>query len=431
MMAFCDTSALLMKNLDELFETYGVLTVSDVTVRELEELKYKYREDPLRSYRVRKALHLIHENHILVYSNAIKLTTSFILRGLPKNNDSKIICHALDWSLYQKAIMKKSTTHPLNRVFITADLAQSILVEKLCEKHKRFNGLTVCWLEVTENKEENKINYLGFSESDCYSNHFEAAISHVNQNDMVKYVNEYFKMGLVDTDEIRIYKRISPTELVPIEYKDVRSRFMGNISPRNDEQKMLFDLLQNDKIKVKLALGNFGTGKSFVMLAHAIDMVQRGKFDHIVFIRNNIQLKDTRELGSLPGTELEKIFPFLMPIADHVGGVEGLENLIDTGIIEPVHLGFLRGRDLQRTIIFCDECENLTKQHVQLILGRCSEGSQVWFAGDLKQTDNIVFEKNSGIIAMMRCLVGNKLFGMVKLIKSERGEVAQLADLMD
>ena len=50
-----------------------------------------------------------------------------------------------------------------------------------------------------------------------------------------------------------------------------------------------------------------------------------------------------------------------MPIADHVGGVDGLLSLIDDHIIEPVHLGFIRGRDFKRAIIFCDECENLTK----------------------------------------------------------------------
>ena len=97
------------------------------------------------------------------------------------------------------------------------------------------------------------------------------------------------------------------------------------------------------------------------MLAHAIDMVQRGKFDKIIFIRNNIQVKDTKDIGSLPGSMLDKLFQYLMPIADHVGGVDGLLSLIDDHIIEPVHLGFIRGRDFKRAIIFRDECENLTK----------------------------------------------------------------------
>lgn len=133
----------------------------------------------------------------------------------------------------------------------------------------------------------------------------------------------------------------------------------------------------------------------------------------------------------MPGSELEKLWAYLMPLADHVGGEDALNELIDTGIIEPVHLGFLRGRDLRRSIIFCDECENLTKQHVQLILGRCAEGSEVWFAGDLHQTDHINFERNNGLLKLIHSLRGNPLFAMVKLSKSERGEVSKLADLLD
>jgi len=206
---------------------------------------------------------------------------------------------------------------------------------------------------------------------------------------------------------------------------------MGDIKPLDAEQKMLFDMLQNKDIKVQMILGSFGCGKSFLALAHAIDFVQRGYYDGIVFVRNNYTLKDTRDIGALPGTELEKIYPFLMPIADHVGGPMALDQMIEDAIIEPVHLGFLRGRDIQRKIIFCDECENMTKQQMQLLIGRISKGSQLWLIGDRKQTDSAVFEKNSGIQAVANSLAGDPLFGMVKLIQSHRSDAAKLADKLD
>lgn len=173
------------------------------------------------------------------------------------------------------------------------------------------------------------------------------------------------------------------------------------------------------------------THNTFSLLAHALELVRRGKFDKIVFIRNNIQVKDSKDVGSLPGELNNKLLPYLMPVADHVGGEEGLVRLIEDNIIEPVHLGFLRGRDFQRTLIFCDECENLTKQHVQLILGRVGKGSEVWFAGDARQKDAKAFEENNGMAMLMARLVGNPLFGTVTLVKSERSEVAQLADELD
>lgn len=133
----------------------------------------------------------------------------------------------------------------------------------------------------------------------------------------------------------------------------------------------------------------------------------------------------------MPGDAISKVFPFLMPIADHVGGILTLEDMLEQDVIEPIHLGFLRGRDIQNSIIFVDEAENLTREHIQLLLGRVSRGSELWIAGDMKQTDHRNFEKNSGLRALVRELKGNKLFGMVKLLRSERSETARLADLLD
>ena len=73
----------------------------------------------------------------------------------------------------------------------------------------------------------------------------------------------------------------------------------------------------------------------------------------------------------------------------------------------------------------------MTRQHIQLLIGRVSSRSELWLAGDLKQTDSINFEKNSGIQALINGLAGDPLFGMVKLLKSERSAVAALADKLD
>lgn len=132
----------------------------------------------------------------------------------------------------------------------------------------------------------------------------------------------------------------------------------------------------------------------------------------------------------MPGNELEKLTPFIQQIADHVGQMT-LDDMLEQNILEPIHLGFMRGRDIKDSIIFCDEVENMTKQHIQLLIGRVSTGSELWLAGDLKQTDSLNFEKNSGIKAIIQGLENDPLFGMVKLIKSERSAVASLADKLD
>lgn len=133
----------------------------------------------------------------------------------------------------------------------------------------------------------------------------------------------------------------------------------------------------------------------------------------------------------MPGDVLSKIFPYVMPLADHVGGVDGIEMLMRQGKLEVQHLGFIRGRDIKNSIILCSEAENLTKQHVQLLIGRVGEGSNLWLDGDFKQVDSKVFEENSGLNIAIEKLKGNKLFGFIHLEKSERSETAALADLLD
>lgn len=205
----------------------------------------------------------------------------------------------------------------------------------------------------------------------------------------------------------------------------------GEIKPRNPEQYCAMDLLLRKEIPVKLITGKFGSGKSLLCITAALQAVQRGEFEKIIFVRNNVQVKDTDALGALPGSVMEKTLPYVMPFADHCGGVDGVQMLIEQGKLEVIPLGFLRGRSIRNAILYSMESENLTKEHIQLIMGRIDEGSQLWMDGDLKQRDRQIFEKSAGLELMVERLKGNPLFGYVHLIKSERSKVAQLCDLMD
>ena len=216
-----------------------------------------------------------------------------------------------------------------------------------------------------------------------------------------------------------------------LSYKTINNSFVSKIKPRNPQQICAFDLLQDKNTTIKILTGRFGSGKTFLMVANALQLLYENKFDRIVWVRNNVNVKDTKDLGALPGTEFEKLLPFVMPLADHVGGVDGIEMLIRQGKLEVQHLGFIRGRDIKNSIIICSEAENLTKQHVQLLIGRVGEGSNLWLDGDFKQTDAKVFEDNNGLNIAIDKLKGHPLFGYVHLEKSERSETSALADLLD
>lgn len=220
-------------------------------------------------------------------------------------------------------------------------------------------------------------------------------------------------------------------EFRKVYYKTISNDYMGEIKPRNLQQEFFFDMLQDKRTKIKVVTGRFGTGKSMGMIAQALTALQKGIFQKIVYIRNNINAKDTTELGAIPGTQIEKLKPYLMVLSDHLGGEDALDSYIESGRIEPIHLGFLRGRDLRNSLIYITEAQNLTKSQMQLLIGRVGEGSELWIDGDEKQTDKKVFEDNNGLRALVEKLKGNEYFGYINLVKSERSAVASLADLLD
>lgn len=220
-------------------------------------------------------------------------------------------------------------------------------------------------------------------------------------------------------------------EYRPLKFKPIDTYQLGQLRSRNLEQDFAFDLLQNSNIAIKILAGTYGSGKSLLMIAHALDLLEKEKIDKIVFIRNNIELKDTTPLGALPGTMVEKMIPWAGNIGDHLGGMDAVKTLLEKNQLEIAPLGYLRGRDFKNSIIFCDEAENLTTHQCQLLIGRIGEGSQLWFAGDRRQTDKTIFEKDSGMEKMVERLSGKELFGYVYLPRSERSRASAYADLLD
>ena len=259
---------------------------------------------------------------------------------------------------------------------------------------------------------------------------WEAIYSESTKNIFDCLENEYVYIVSPSTEYYDILKW-TDGKYKKLAYKTINNNFVDKIKPRNIQQQMAFDLLQSKTETIKVITGRFGSGKTFLMVANALQAIHDNKFEKIVWVRNNVGVKDTKDIGALPGNTIDKIFPYVMPLADHVGGVDGIEMLMRQGKLEVQHLGFIRGRDIKNSIILCSEAENLTKQHVQLLIGRVGEGSSLWLDGDFKQVDSKIFEENSGLNIAIDKLKGNKLFGFVHLEKSERSETAALADLLD
>lgn len=408
-MRFYDTSALLKGALLENGDY-----VSPVVLKELENIKTSSNKDEEVKYSAREALRKLRtvEYKVCLFTDKDR---EKIMRKYPfllSNNDSIIL---------SDAILLSSET---SIVLYTNDVLMYYFAK---------NCIKEIDAEFFEPVDSNKELWNGWKQFRVSEEDMLSLYNRKNTNTLSAKVNEYCK--IYDGDNFKDILFWNGTEYEEIKYLTVQepngNRDREKISPRNLEQKMAFHLLQNKKIKVKLLLGNYGSGKSYLMIAHALYFLNRGFFRKIVYVRNNIEVKNTEKLGSLPGEANSKLLPFLMPIADHCGGVEMLMDMIENEVIEPIHLGFMRGRDIKNSIIFCDECENLTREQVQLLIGRVAEGSELWLAGDLRQIDHRIFQENNGLRGLINGLVGEELFGMVKLLKSERSATARLADRLD
>lgn len=272
--------------------------------------------------------------------------------------------------------------------------------------------------------------YTGYKELNLTDEQFNQMYSEGKIDDYEFLENEY----LIAKDEAgRIVDKLvcRGGKLEEIRYASFKNSYTGTMKPRNEHQELAFDMLKDSTITVKLITGTWGTGKTMALVVAALEAVGRGEFDKIIWVRNNVQVRDTDQLGALPGEAYDKMLPYLGPFCDHVGGEAGVHMLIQNGQLEVIPLGFLRGRNIAKSIIICSEAENLTKEHIQLLLGRVAEGSALWLDGDVRQRDRVAFEKSKGLETMIDRLKGEPLFGYVHLVKSERSATARLADKLN
>ena len=216
-----------------------------------------------------------------------------------------------------------------------------------------------------------------------------------------------------------------------VQYQTLSNNFLGKIKPRNDQQELTIDLLLDPDAKIKVIKGVYGSGKDYLMLSAALQLIEKGKFDKIVFIRPNVSVRGLPDIGALPGTADEKLSWTLAPLWDKVGGEEGVAMMLHNKILESVPLLFIRGRSFENSIIYVTEGQNMTTEIAKLVIGRIGEGSELWINADTHQTDKKMFDEDNGVNKMIDKLSGNPLFGYMYMPKTERSSVAELATLLD
>ncbi len=163
---------------------------------------------------------------------------------------------------------------------------------------------------------------------------------------------------------------------------------MGKCSvyPKSQSQAELVSALR--AYDMVFCVGPAGSGKTFLMVAEALNLVLQRKKSKIILTRPVVEAGES--LGFLPGDLEQKISPYLRPLYDAMEMLlprEQVRKLVESGVIEIAPLAYMRGRTLSNCVVILDEAQNTTKQQMKMFLTRMGENSKMFITGDITQVD--------------------------------------------
>jgi phosphate starvation-inducible PhoH-like protein len=213
-----------------------------------------------------------------------------------------------------------------------------------------------------------------------------------NKKPLKTYPIEY-KPGIGDKSQ-------TDTAWQELRDKDVESRI--KFKPLNKKQEIFFNCIQTNTLT--FCLGPAGTGKNWVSVYLACKDLLEGKIERIVLTRPSVACDE--EIGFLPGDVSAKLIPFMAPILDILEnflGEKKLDELLKSGKIEMLPLGFIRGHSFKNSIILADEMQNASYGQIKALITRISTNCRMIITGDVKQTDLFDDEKG-GLVYMINKL---------------------------
>ncbi|MEL6237203.1 MAG: PhoH family protein [Pseudomonadota bacterium] len=190
------------------------------------------------------------------------------------------------------------------------------------------------------------------------------------------------------------------------------------IVPRSASQITYMRALVRDDIV--FALGPAGTGKTYIAVAQAVSQLISGSVQRLILSRPAVEAGE--KLGFLPGTEKEKVDPYLRPLYDALNDCmppEQVQRRIDSGEIEIAPIAFMRGRTLADAFVILDEAQNTTREQMKMFLTRFGQNSRMVVCGDPKQVDIPGGVRSSGLADAVEKLEGIEGFGTIRFTAAD------------
>jgi phosphate starvation-inducible PhoH-like protein len=196
---------------------------------------------------------------------------------------------------------------------------------------------------------------------------------------------------VVDPGEVDAVLRLTQQRPVeselpfPVEPPAIRTR-KRQITARSVGQRAYIRALKETELV--FGLGPAGTGKTYLAVAVAVDMLMSGQVQRIILSRPAVEAGE--RLGFLPGDLKDKVDPYLRPLYDALNDMLPGDQVIKrlaSGEIEVAPLAFMRGRTLAHAFVILDEAQNTTPVQMKMLLTRLGENSRMAITGDLTQVD--------------------------------------------
>jgi PhoH-like ATPase len=257
-------------------------------------------------------------------------------------------------------------------------------------------------------------------------------------------VAEWYPYQCVYSDdfELIVVEKIEPTIAKLRLARDYRSKAnnVWGITARNREQNFALNFLLDPDIDLVFLEGTAGTGKTVLTLAAGFVQVMEMHrvYEELIMTRETVSIG--QEIGYLPGTEEEKMAPWMGALIDNLEllggkneeeGVEG-KHLTDSLLLRRVKiksLNFMRGRTFLKRYLIIDEAQNLTSKQLKTLISRAGPGTKVICIGNLAQIDTPYLSANtSGLTYAIECFKGWPHSACIQL---ERGERSRLADAVN
>ena len=209
------------------------------------------------------------------------------------------------------------------------------------------------------------------------------------------------------------------------------------ITARNREQCFALDLLMNPDIDFVTLLGQAGTGKTLITLAAALTQtLDMRRFSEIIFTRATVSVGE--EIGFLPGTEEEKMLPWMGALEDNLEVLNSVDsgsewsrhaaNDIIRSRIKVKSMSFMRGRTFLNKFVIIDEAQNLSPKQMKTLITRAGPGSKIVCLGNIAQIDTpYLTEGSSGLTYVVDRFKGWEHSGHVTLQRGERSRLADFA----